>query len=66
MLYYIAKNKDTDDFVIMDEGEQDELPLGFNLLYWPPFTALPGEELFAGMEHIKKCESLRLSSICMN
>ena len=50
----------------MDEGEQDELPLGFVLLYWPPFTALPGEELFTGMEHIKKCESLRLSSISMN
>ena len=66
MLYYIAQNKDTEDFVIMDEGEQDELPFGFDLLYWPPFTALPGEELFEGMEHINKCESLRLSSISMN
>ena len=68
MLYYIAKNKDTDDFVIVDEGHQDELPLGFNLLYWPPFKSdMPGEEvMYAGMEHIKTCERLRLSVISMN
>lgn len=68
MLYYIAQNSDTDDFVIVDEGKQDDLPLGFNLLYWPPFNCdLPGEEIMnAGMEHIKRCENLRLSVISMN
>jgi len=68
MYYYIAINPETKDFFVLDGKDIKSPPDGYRFSGWPPFTCELGdtEVIYAAMEHIKKCEAMRISFISMN
>ena len=71
MYFYIAINPKTKDFMVLEDGEDVKYPPdGYVFSGWPPFTCDldgdPTEVVYVAMEHIKKCEEMRVFFISMN